>query len=149
MDCSPPGSSAHGILQARILEWVAFPFSRGSSWPRDRTWVSRIAGRFLTICATKGRLPIFLWILMKMCLVLSCVWLFVTPARLLYRILEWVAISFSRGSSPSRDWTCVSCIAGRIFTCWAIREDEDVFISNIPTNIHDFYLLIQWLLSGF
>ena len=44
-DCSPPGSSVHGILQARILEWVAIPFSRGSSWPRDRTQVSHIAGR--------------------------------------------------------------------------------------------------------
>ena len=49
MDCSPPGSSVPGILQASILEWVAFPFSRGSSRPRDRTRVSRIAGRgFLT-----------------------------------------------------------------------------------------------------
>ena len=37
--CSPPGSSVHGILQARILEWVGIPFSRGSSWPRDRTWI--------------------------------------------------------------------------------------------------------------
>ena len=37
-DCSPPGSSVRGILQARILEWVAIPFSRGSFWPRDRTW---------------------------------------------------------------------------------------------------------------
>ena len=36
MNCSPPGSSVHGILQARILEWVAIPFSRGSSWPRNR-----------------------------------------------------------------------------------------------------------------
>ena len=45
MDCSPPGSSIHGILQARILEWVAISFSRGSSRPRDRTQVSRIAGR--------------------------------------------------------------------------------------------------------
>ena len=40
MDCSSPGSSIHGILQARILEWVAIPFSRGSSRPRDRTQVS-------------------------------------------------------------------------------------------------------------
>ena len=48
-DCSPPGSSVHGILQARILEWVAMPSSRGSSQPRDRTQVSRIAGRFFTI----------------------------------------------------------------------------------------------------
>ena len=40
MDCSLPGSSVHWISQARILEWVAFPFFRGSSWPRDRTCIS-------------------------------------------------------------------------------------------------------------
>ena len=45
IDCSPPGSSVCGILQARILEWVAISFSRGSSQPRDRTWVCCIAGR--------------------------------------------------------------------------------------------------------
>ena len=39
MDCSPPGSSVHGVLQARILEWVAKPSSRGSSWSRDRTCI--------------------------------------------------------------------------------------------------------------
>ena len=39
MDCSPPGSSVHGILQARILEWVAISSSRGSSWPRDRIYI--------------------------------------------------------------------------------------------------------------
>ena len=49
MDRSPPGSSVHGTLQARILEWVAIPFSRGSSWLRDQTWVFRSAGRFFTI----------------------------------------------------------------------------------------------------
>ena len=49
MDCSPPGSSVCGILQARILECVAMPFSRGSSRPRDQNWVSCIAGRFFTI----------------------------------------------------------------------------------------------------
>ena len=49
MDCSLPGSSVHGILQARILEWVAIPFSKGSSGPRDWTRVSCIAGRFFTI----------------------------------------------------------------------------------------------------
>ena len=46
MDCSPPDSSVHGILQARILEWVAMPFSRGSSPPRDQIQVSCIAGTF-------------------------------------------------------------------------------------------------------
>ena len=45
MDCSPPGSSVHGIFQARILEGVAISFSRGSSQPRDRTQVSGIVGR--------------------------------------------------------------------------------------------------------
>ena len=49
MDCGPPGSSVHEILQASILEWVAIPYSKGSSWPRDQTWVSLIAGRFLTL----------------------------------------------------------------------------------------------------
>ena len=43
-DCSPPDSSVRGILQARKLEWVSIPFSRGSSWPRNRVWVSCIAG---------------------------------------------------------------------------------------------------------
>ena len=49
MDCSRPGSSVHGILQARILEWVAISFSRGSSRLRDRTQVSCIAGRLFTL----------------------------------------------------------------------------------------------------
>ena len=52
MDCSPQGSSVHGIFQARILEWVAIPLSRGSSRPSDWTLVCSIAGRFLTIWAT-------------------------------------------------------------------------------------------------
>ena len=50
MNCSPPGSFLHGILQARILEWVAIAFSRASSRPRDQTWVSCIVGRFFTAC---------------------------------------------------------------------------------------------------
>jgi len=52
--CDTIDYTVHGILQARILEWVAFPFSRGSSWPRDRTQVSHIAGRFFTSWATSG-----------------------------------------------------------------------------------------------
>ena len=47
-DCSPPGSSIHGTLQARILEWAAISFSRGSFQPRNQTQVSCIAGRFFT-----------------------------------------------------------------------------------------------------
>ena len=53
MDCSPPGSSVHGILQARILEWVAMPSSRGTSQPRYWTQASRITGKFFIIWATR------------------------------------------------------------------------------------------------
>ena len=53
MDCSPPDSSLHGILQARILEWLAISFSRRSPGPRDWTHVSHITGRFFSIWATK------------------------------------------------------------------------------------------------
>ena len=53
MDYSPPGSSVHGILQARILEWVAISFSRGSSQPRDWTQVSSIVGRHFNLWATR------------------------------------------------------------------------------------------------
>ena len=56
MDCGPPSSSVHGILQARILKWVAIPFSRGPSQPRDRTWVSCIAGGFF-IAEPPGKPP--------------------------------------------------------------------------------------------
>ena len=56
--CGPPDSFVHGIPQARILEWVAFSSSRGSFWPRDRTRVSCIAGRFSTIWTTKEAISV-------------------------------------------------------------------------------------------
>ena len=55
-DCSLPVASVCGILPARILEWVVIHFSMGSSWPKDRTWVSCIAGRLFTIWTTKEAL---------------------------------------------------------------------------------------------
>ena len=58
-DCSPPGSSVHGIFQARMLEWVAISFSRGSSQPRDWIQVSRIAGRCFNLWATREDLPLY------------------------------------------------------------------------------------------
>ena len=70
MDCSPPSSSVRGILQARILKWVAISFSRRSSPPRDWTWVSCLAGRFFTSWATRetpSYKPLFL-IVTAMCL---------------------------------------------------------------------------------
>ena len=82
------GSSVHGILQARILEWVAVPFSRGSSQSRDQTQVSRIAGRVFNQLSHQG-----------------------SP-----RILEWVVYPFSIRSFQPRNRTRVSCIAGRFLT---------------------------------
>ena len=129
MDCSPPGSSVHGILQARILEWVAMPFSRGSSQPRDRTQVSCIAGGFFTVWATReaqyywsGSLSLLQGNLPTQELsqgLLHC-------RQILYqlshkespRILEWVANPFSSRSSQPRNLTGVSCIAGRFFTSY-------------------------------
>ena len=55
MDCRPSGSSFHVIFQVRILGWVPIPFSRASSQPRDRRWVSCIAGRFFTVLATRDQ----------------------------------------------------------------------------------------------
>ena len=97
----------HGISQARILEWVTISFSRGSSWPRDQTQVSCIPGRRFSLWATRACL------VTKTCLTL-CDPMDASGSSVhgisQARILEWVAISYSRGSSQSRNWTCVSCI---------------------------------------
>ena len=62
MDCGPSGSSVHGILQARILEWVARPSSRGSSPPRDRTQVSCLTGGFFTTEPPGRPLHIYIYV---------------------------------------------------------------------------------------
>ena len=116
-----------GLLQARILEWVAMPFSRGSSCPRDWTHVSYVSyiGRFFTTSITWEALQAAELVLVTQ----SCSTLWdpmdcSLPGSSLHgilqaRILEWVAISFSRESSQHRDHTRVSrgsCIACRFFT---------------------------------
>ena len=95
--CNLMDYTVHGILQARILDWVAFPFSRGSSQPRGQTQVSRIAGGWILYQLSHKGSP---------------------------RILEWVAYTFSSGSSKPRNQTEVSCIAGGFFTNWATREAQ-------------------------
>ena len=62
VDCSLPGSSVHGISQAKILEWVLISFSRGSSQTRDQTWVSCLGGGFF-ITELPGKPPVFLEVL--------------------------------------------------------------------------------------
>ena len=63
MDCSPPVSFVHGILQARVLEWVGILFSRGSSWPRNRMRISCITSGFFTIWAMRVVLSAYLRLL--------------------------------------------------------------------------------------
>ena len=127
MNCSPPGSSVLGTLQARILEWVAISFSRGSSWPRDWTQLPALQA---------DSLPTELWgkpslvrqssgihcVCMRAkslqhCLTLCDAMDSSPPGLSVHGILqaktmEWVVLPYSRGSSWSRDWTQVSCIVG-------------------------------------
>ena len=72
MDCNLPSSSVHEILQARILEWVAISFSRGSSWPRDRTCISCISGGFFTDWATGEDFMVNISVSVYVCM---CAWL--------------------------------------------------------------------------
>ena len=144
--CDPMGYTVHGVLQARILEWVAFPFSRGSSQPRDRTHTVHgvLQARILEWVAfpySRGssqprdqthtvhgvlQARILEWVAFPFSRESS------QPRDrthtvhgvLQARILEWVAFPFSRGSSQPRDWTQVSRIAGRFFTSWATREAQ-------------------------
>ena len=85
MDCSPPGSSVHGILQARVLEWVAIPFSRGSSWPRDRTQVACTAGGIFMVWATRETAPWFIAITMRLSLIPSLLPLYPTDCKQNYQ----------------------------------------------------------------
>ena len=111
MDCSPPGSSVHGILLARILEWVAMTSSSRSSQPKDGSWVSCIAGRFFTVWANQGSLNAAKSI--QACPILcdpidSSPPGSPVPGILQARTLQWAAISFNawkwkvKGKSLSR-----------------------------------------------
>ena len=101
MDCSLPGSSVHGILQARILEWVAISFSRGSSCPRDRTQVSCIAGRRFTIWGTRKAIRL----LGEISITLD---MQVTPSLLQKATRNW-RTSWWRWKRRVKSWLKVQC----------------------------------------
>ena len=126
-DYRPSGSSVHGIFQARILEWVAIPFSRGSSWP----WVSGIAGKLFTLWTTREARVVYgsstvcavnsLQLCPTLCNSLDCS----PPDSSVFgdspaRTLECVAMLSSRGSSEPRDQTLISCVPPRkqCNLCW-------------------------------
>ena len=78
MDRNLPGSSVYGILQARILEWAAIPFSLGSSLPRDGTWVYCIAGKFFRDCLDFHHCPMsfHIWFVASRCTSSTpCIWI--------------------------------------------------------------------------
>ena len=173
MDCSLPGSSVHGILQARIPEWVVIPFFRGSSRPRGQIHLFGIGRQILYRLSHQGS-PLYLvqrpdhthiqrntehslihhfnilaymrfttwkelryintWLKFILIGNRTCLYIAMEVSMkslqsyltlcdptdcspqgsfdheiLQAKILEWVAIPFSRGSSQPRDWTCVSC----------------------------------------
>ena len=106
-DHSPLGSSVYGILQARTLEWVALPFSRGSSWPGDQTQAPCLAGRIFTVWAPREALQIvsmlpftlfpesLLWKFLKECLF----YIFFLKGKnlllvLITKILTWLELPF-------------------------------------------------------
>ena len=113
--CNLMDYTVHGILQGRILECLAFRFSRGSSQPRDQTQISLIAGGFFYQLSHKGRSKESE--VAQSCLTLCDPMVCSLPGSSVHgilqaRVLEWVAISFSGGSSQPRDQTL---IAGRHF----------------------------------
>ena len=142
MDYSLPCSSIRGILQARILERVAISFSRRSSQPRDRTWVSRIVGRLFTIWATREA---------QSCPTLCDPLDGNPPGSSVHgisqaRILGRVAISFSRVSSWSRGWIFIfymSCLGRQILYHCSTWEAQLYMKRSL--DVHLFVTVTSWI----
>ena len=110
MDCSPPSSSVHGISHAKILEWVAMPSSRGSSWPRDQTQLSHIAGGFFTVCTTReDRHPSLTSVQL-----LSGFWLFTTP----WTTAHQASLSITNSQSSPKLMYIESVMPSSRYTCF-------------------------------
>ena len=152
IDCSLPGSSVRGISQARLLEWV--PFSSPGDIPDPGTW---------TCISSTDRQNLYHWATMEtlwsktdkvkwsevaqscptLCDLVNCSQPgFSIHGILQARVLECVAISFSRESSPSRDQTRVSHIAGRRFNFWATTEVQNWYIILSPSFTLVFILCV-------
>ena len=112
MDCSPPGSSVHGILQARILEWVAMPFSRESSQPRDRTHISCVS------CIAGGLFTH--WTTWEASNNNRCTYLFDCPRSQLQLANFWLGHMGS--SSLTRDQTWTFALGAQRLSHWTTRE---------------------------
>ena len=130
LDCSPPGFSVYVLSQARILKWVAISFSKESSWPGTQTCLSCIGRQMLYHWATReAHVCVCVCLVSQSGLTLCDPWDIACQAPLSMvilqaRILEWVAMTSSRGFSQQRDWIQVSHSAGRFFTVWVTREAQ-------------------------
>ena len=113
-DCSLPGSSVCGILQARILKWFAIPFSRGSSWPRDQTYLSRIA----VLQADSYHLSFqgsIVWIICKL----------FTPIKAIRRVCIWTFAYAHKCNSyiyATTWWKIYFCV------CFLVKKLKDIII---------------------
>ena len=150
MDCSLPGFSVHGIFQARVLEWVAMSFSRGSSQPRDWTRVSRIVGRRFT-----------LWYMVAAAAaksLQSCRTLWdprdgsppgsPVPGILQARTLEWVAIAFSNAwkwkvqvKSLSRVWPSATPWTAAFQAPLSMGFSRQEYWNGVPLPSPDIWLI--------
>ena len=131
--CNPMDYTVHGILQARILEWIAIPFSRGSSWPRNQTGISWIAGGFFTSWATReASIEIITWFL-SFNLLIWCITL------IDLHIWENPCIP---GINPTWSW-----YMSFLMCCWILfakillRIFASIFISDIGLQFPFFYVV--------
>ena len=195
--CSPPGFSVYKILQARILEWVAFPFSRGSNlglpqyrriacmnaclgasvvsnsvWPHGQQPTRLLCPRDFLGKNTGGGCHFLLHRQIPYCqshqgipterhegesgshsVVSDSLWshgLYSTVHRILQaRILEWVALPSSRGSSWPRDRAQVSHIARGFFTSWATREAQEYGVGSLSLLQRIFPTRVSCFAGGF
>ena len=115
MDCSPPGPSVHGILQASVLEWVAIPFSRLYPLPSSKAASAHTNSCYSSIHFS---VPKSVLISLSSKSLQSCPTLCTVAHQaplsmgiFQARILDWVAMPSSMGSSQPRDWTCISYIS--------------------------------------
>ena len=103
MDCSPPGSSVHGLLQARTLEWFAMPSSRGSSNPEMEPWSPALqAGSFPSEPPGKPTLPVSRSLILASAICLKCKCCHVSPAPWV-EPLQWIPLT---SGPPSRPGLC-------------------------------------------
>ena len=148
MDCSLPGSSVHRILQARILEWVAISFSRGSSQPRNWTWVSCIAGRFSSNWAMREATWVYLYYL-------------ATPSP------EFLLSELTHGLPPSCPLLPPAMFSAQVCTCllpvhfqptpdwlpcsvppglrWDLTSSQLSTLNSLPSSPHRFSVAPYWV----